>query len=166
MTRSKLMAGRAARAIAAVLLAGAAIPAGAAGTYLLAASATVISKSSCRFSSPNGLMMGFGSIDPSSSVNATASVNMTIVCNGSASTAFYAISSDDGLHSTGPHAPRMRHATNPAAFLPYSLNVPLGGTTPKGISTIVPINGTITPAQFGDAIAGNYADTVTLTIIP
>jgi len=152
-------------ALALAFLAGVALPA-AAGTYALAASATILSKSSCKFSSSNGLVMSFGTIDPSSSVNATASVNLAIVCNGSASVGVYVISSNNGLHSGGTGGLRLRHLTNPTAFLPYSLNVPLPGSAPKGVTRIVAINGTITPASFGNAIAGSYSDVVTLNITP
>jgi len=154
------------RALALAFLAAAAMPVAAAGTYALAASATILSKSSCKFSSPNGFVMGFGTIDPSSSVNATASVNLSIVCNGSALLAFYVITSDNGLHSGGTGGLRLRHVTNPTAFMPYSLNVPLPGSAPKGVTRTVAINGTITPAGFGNAIAGSYSDTVTLNITP
>ena len=153
-------------ALALAFLAGAAMPAAAAGTYALAASATILSKSSCKFSSSNGLVMSFGTIDPSSSVNATASVNLAIVCDGSASVGVYVISRDNGLHSGGTGGLRLRHVTNPTAFLPYSLNVPLPGSAPKGVTRIVAINSTITPANFGNAIAGSYSDVVTLNITP
>lgn len=154
------------RALALAFVVGAAMPAAAAGTYALAANATILSKSSCKFSSSNGLVMSFGTINPSSSVNATASVNLAIVCTGSANTAFYGISRDNGLHSGGTGGLRLRHVINPTAFLPYSLNVPFSGTAPKGITQIVAINGTITPANFGNAIAGSYSDVVTLNITP
>ncbi|HET7401490.1 MAG TPA: spore coat protein U domain-containing protein [Usitatibacter sp.] len=153
-------------ALALAFLAGAAMPAAAAGTYALAANATILSKSSCKFNSQNGLVMSFGTINPSASVNATASVNLDIVCTGSAALAVYAISRDNGQHSGGTGGLRLRHLTNPTAFLPYSLNVPLSGTAPKGINRIVAINGTITPANFGNAIAGFYSDVVTLDITP
>jgi spore coat protein U-like protein len=149
-----------------VVLAGTMAPAMAADTFAVAARAVVISKSSCRFSSSNGLVIAFGTIDPSSSVDALASVNLVLICNGSANTASYAIASDNGVNATGPGGLRLRHVTNPAAVLPYSLSAPPGGTVQKGVATTVAINGTITPANYANAPAGAYADTVTLTISP
>ena len=89
-----------------------------------------------------------------------------IRCQGSAATASYAITADNGLYGTGPGQPRMRHAVTPTEFLPYTLNTPLTGTAPKNVDTNVVITGTITPAQFQNALAGNFSDTIVLTLLP
>jgi spore coat protein U-like protein len=138
----------------------------AAGGYTLAIGATVLSKSNCKFTSAAGSTLAFGGIDPSGAANATASTNLVINCAGSAATAAYSISSDDGLWSTGPAQPRLRHAITPTAFLAYTLNTPMGGTTPKNLATTITITGTITAASYQNALGGAYADTVVLTLSP
>lgn len=154
----------------AAALAGALALAGAtcapAATFGLAVGATVLSASNCKFRTAAGSVLAFGNIDPSSATNRTATVNLTIRCNGSAATASYALTADDGLYGVGPGQPRMRHAVTATEFLPFTLDTPITGTTPKGVDTVLAITGTITPAQFQNAPAGNYADTVVLTLSP
>lgn len=137
-----------------------------AGSFALAVGATVLSKNVCKFSTAAGSVLAFGAINPSGAANATATIPLTFSCSGSNATASWSISSNDGQFATGPGAPRMRHATVLTAFLPYTLNAPLSGTTPKNTATTVNITGTITPAQYGNAIAGSYSDTVVLTLAP
>jgi spore coat protein U-like protein len=154
------------RALAAAVALAAAGPVHAAVTYALAASATVISKSSCKINTAAGSVLAFGNINPSSALSATASVALTLTCSGSAPTAVYSLGSNGGLFSTGPNAPRMRHATVATAFLPYTLNLPASGSTPKGTATTFTVIGTITPADFGNAVSGAYSDTVILSLTP
>lgn len=144
------------------------VPSGgiAAGGYTLAIGATVLSKSNCKFTTAAGSTLAFGAIDPSGAVNATASTNLVINCVGSAATAAYSIISNDGLYSTGPAQPRLRHTVTTTAFMSYALNTPVSGTTPKNTATTVTITGTITPANYQNALAGSYADTVVLTLSP
>jgi hypothetical protein len=155
-----------ARGLAAALCLALPLGAGAADTFSLAIGATVLSKSNCKFTSAAGSVLAFGNIDPSTGTNATASATLTINCTGSAATAAYSIASDDGLYSTGPGAPRVRHTVTTTAFMAYTLNTPLSGTTSKNTATPVTITGTITPANFQNALAGAYADTVVLTLSP
>jgi len=138
----------------------------AAAPFGLAVGAVVLSASNCKFRSGAGSVLPFGAINPASLTNATASVTLVIRCQGSAATASYAVTANDGLYGTGPGQPRMRHAVTPTEFLPYTLNTPLSGTTPKGADTNVVITGTITPAQFQNALAGAFSDTVVLTLLP
>ena len=61
----------------------------------------------------------------------------------------------------------MRHAVTTTAFLGYSVGYsPQTATIPKNTDQTIMITGTITAAQYGNAIAGSFADTVTLTISP
>lgn len=156
---------RAWAAAASLLLLPAALPAGAA-TGTLTVGATILSASNCRFQAGSGTLLDFGAINPSSGSNATASVTLVIKCTGSAATATYNISAGNGLYNTGPAQRRMRHATTLTEFLPYSLNDPLSATIPKNVVTNVVLSGTITPAQFGNALAGAFADSVVLTLLP
>ena len=137
-----------------------------AATYGLTVGATVLSASNCKFRTAAGSVLAFGNIDPSSGVNRVASVNLTIRCGGSAATASWALTSNDGLYGVGPGQPRMRHAVTPTEYLPFALNTPISGTAPKNVDTVLTITGTITPAQFQNALAGAYADTVVLTLSP
>lgn len=132
----------------------------------LSVSAVVLSASNCKFRPGSGTLLDFGTIDPSSASNKTGSVTMVVRCQGSADPATFIVTAGDGLYSTGPALPRMRHTVNVVEFLPYTLNTPISGTIPKGVDTNVVITGTTTPAQFQNAIAGTFADTVVLTLSP
>ena len=157
---------RASRLVAAAAVALSSAGAIAADTYSLAIGATVLSKSNCKFSTAAGATLAFGAIDPSGSTNATASTSLTFSCAGSAATAAYSISSDDGLYASGPAQPRLRHTVTTTQFMAYTLNTPLSGTTPKNTATTVTITGTITPANYQNALLGNYSDTIVLTLSP
>jgi spore coat protein U-like protein len=136
----------------------------AANTIPAGVSATVLSKSNCKF--PVGsLVLAFGAVDPAGSANAAASSSTTFTCAGSAPTATFLITQDGGLYVSAGN--RMQHATLPGVFLPYTLNLtPTSGTAPKNIAQTLTITGSITATDYQQAIAGNYTDTVTLTISP
>ncbi len=136
----------------------------AANTVSMAVTATVLSKSSCKF--PNGaIALAFGAVDPSGSSNAVASTSATFSCAGSTASATFLITQDGGLHNASGN--RLQHATVLGAFLPYTLSLtPSTGTVPKNVIQTLTIAGAITPVDYRQAIAGNYADTVTLTIAP
>jgi spore coat protein U-like protein len=162
LTRSRL-AGKA--ALAAALLATG-VPLHAADSGTLAVSAVVLSRNSCRFVTTSWAI-DFGTIDPSSGANATASVSASFVCRGSSASATYSIVADDGLYSPGAGSRRMRHGTATTQYMAYSLALtPASATVPKNTTQSVTMTGTITPAQFGDAIAGSYSDTVGITLSP
>ncbi|HEX9391916.1 MAG TPA: spore coat protein U domain-containing protein [Usitatibacteraceae bacterium] len=136
----------------------------AADTAAMGVSATVLSKSNCKF--PNGsIALAFGAIDPSSSSSAIASTSTTFTCGGTAATATFLITQNGGLNNAGGN--RLQHATVPSAFLPYLLTMtPTTGAVAKSTAQTVTITGTIAPADFKQAVAGNYADIVILTIAP
>ncbi len=140
----------------------------AAGSHTLSIGATVVSAGNCRFDTPGPTALAFGGIDPSSVTAATVSANIPYRCNGGGAipNITWAISSDDGLYETGAGANRMRHAVNLTQFLPYSLNTPASSTVPKNSNQVFTVIATIQPADFQNAIAGAYADTVVLTIAP
>ena len=130
-------------------------------------SATVLSTSNCRFNAPATATLAFGTIDPSGIANATATSSLVVRCGGSAANATFAITDDSGLYKTGPGGYRMRHAVTTSAFLGYSVGYsPQTATIPKNTDQTITVTGTITAAQYGNAIAGSFADTVTLTISP
>ena len=149
-----------------LILPGAAFSAGSASATM-AVSATVLSTSNCRFSAPATATLAFGTIDPSGVANVTATASVVLRCGGSAANATFAITDDSGLYETGPGAYRMQHAVTTTAYLGYSVGYsPQTATIPKNTNQTIAITGTITAAQYGNAIAGNFADTVTLTVSP
>jgi spore coat protein U-like protein len=153
-------------ALAAVLACSWTAPAAFAATGTVTISAVVLSASNCKFRPGSGTLLDFGAIDPSSLTNKTANVTLVIRCQGSADPASFVITAGDGNYSTGPGQPRMRHTVNAAEYLGYSLNTPISGTIPKGVDSNVVVTGTVTPAQFQNALAGSFNDTVQLTLSP
>lgn len=136
------------------------------GTAAVSVGATVLSKSNCKFDSKTATL-GFGSLDPGSSVDATVSVPIGFVCRGSASLATFAIAGNGGLYETGLGNSRMRHATVLTEFLPYSLVLnPSSGTVPKNAPQTLTISGTVRGIDYQNANAGNYSDTVIISINP
>lgn len=78
----------------------------------------------------------------------------------------WTITDDDGLHeAAGSH--RMQHATSLTDYIPYSFTYTTTGTGSGRNTTInMDIAGQVAAADYLDALGGNYADTVTLTINP
>lgn len=143
--------------------------AAAAGNAIMNVSATILSKSNCSFKTA-AANIPFGVLNPLSPVNVTASASAIFTCKGSAPVVIYSITQDSGLYSTGPGWNRMRHATDPSAYLPYSLVIaPDTGSFPRETppkNHTVTVTGTVLGTSYQTALAGNYADTVTLTINP
>ena len=136
----------------------------AAGTTSVAVSATILSKSKCKFVT-NSATLNFGAIDPSSAVNAAASATVQFVCNGSANPASYSISQNGGLYNSGGRN-RMIN-TDGIHYLPYSISLsPASGTVPKSVNENLTVSGAVAVADFQSAQYGSYSDTVTLTITP
>lgn len=150
-------------AVAAWLLA----PGAQAETTGLTVGALVVSKSNCRFNTTN-LVLDFGAINPASSTTATATVNGSVSCNGGqASTVTLGFTLGAGSYDTSPGNRRMRHATTLTEFLPYSLAVtPASATINKNGTLAFTVNGAILASQFQNVMAGNYTDTVTITVSP
>jgi hypothetical protein len=138
----------------------------AANTSAIAISVAVLTKNACSFNTGSQTAtLGFPAIDPSSSSNVTASVNLSIRCTGSGNPVVYSIASNDGLHKLGPGQPQMAD-TGAAHLLAYTLNTPLSGSVPKNTDSNVTITGTITRAQFANAVPASYTDSVVLTVSP
>lgn len=137
-------------------------------TATVAVAATVLSNSNCRFSPPNATAaLAFGSLDPLNPADVTVTTSMVIRCGGSAPNATYLITDDDGIHESGPGAQRMQHASVLTEFLPYSFSyAPANATIARNTDTSITVTGTVTGASYQNALAGSYADTVTLTINP
>jgi spore coat protein U-like protein len=120
----------------------------------------------CKFGVGGGLggtniaTLAFGSLDPSSTADANATVNYQYWCTkGSVA----ATSADNGLNYSGS-----RRMTNGVDFIPYSFNLTNHTQTGagKGNPLTATISGTILNADYINVSAGSYLDTVALTITP
>lgn len=117
----------------------------------------------CKFLSPTSTL-AFGDLDPSSGSDASASTTVQFWCTKNAN---YTITDDDGLYESGADQNRMKHETLDE-YIPYSFSyTPTSGQGQGRTSPIdLSISGTVSFADYQDAAAGNYSDTVTLTITP
>ena len=152
-----------------LVLVGLAPQAALAGVYAnpINVSLTILSKSNCQFNNPATATLNFGTLNPLSPADVSVSTTVSFVCRGSSSVATYSVSDDDGLHESGPGLPRMQHTTTPTTFLPYLLTLsPTTGSAPKNVDQILTVTGTILGTDYQSAIAGNYSDTVTISIQP
>jgi spore coat protein U-like protein len=140
-----------------------------AGSNTLSLSTNVIG--TCKVTTPP-VVLDFGTIDPSGGSNVTALTTFAMKCTkGTLSTA---ASDNGGLNFSGTK--RMKHSVTATAFLPYAIAYSGAvGFTGQGFGAAalaqpVTISGTVTPAQFQNALvttAGQvYSDTVTITVNP
>jgi hypothetical protein len=61
----------------------------------------------------------------------------------------------------------MRHATVTTEYLPYTLALsPSSGTVPKNTNRTLTITGMVKGDDYKGAYAGNFSDTVVITIAP
>lgn len=131
----------------------------AADTASVAVSATV--SGNCKFNSGGAVSF---TLDPSATADAAGTVTQPAFwCTKGSS---FTLSDDDGANESGVGAQRMKHATL-AEYIPYSFAYTTSGTgTGKGTPITLDISSTVVNANFVNASAGAYADTVTLTINP
>jgi spore coat protein U-like protein len=114
---------------------------------------------SCNFSKRTSTI-DFGNLDPFSSTDQTATVTITISCQGSPQ---WFLDSNNGIYFNGTTA-RMRHETKLNEYLPYTLTFyPTRGTKHE---TTITGSGIILNSSHINAYAGTYSDSVTLTINP
>ena len=132
----------------------------AADTATVAVTANVVG--TCKFSS--GGTLAFGGLDPSvaSNVNANASPQPVFWCTKGSS---YTISDNKGLNGGGTTF-QMKHASL-ADLIPYTFTyTTTGAGTGPGTPITMNIAGTVLGTDYANKSAGNYADTVTLSITP
>jgi spore coat protein U-like protein len=117
----------------------------------------------CKFHTASA-ELDFGSLDPTAARDARAVAALTFKCTKSS---VWTVSDDGGLHDAPAGSPRMKH-TALAAFLPYRLTYTNATGTSRGanVTETLTVDGLIRGGDFATAPAGNYADTVTLTINP
>lgn len=130
-------------------------------TANIAVTANVVG--TCRFLS--GATLDFGALDPSSNSDVNASTSTTFWCTRNVS---YSITDDDGLYESGSNANRMQHSSITTEYIPYSFSYSPALGTGNGPTTPITltISGTVTFANYQNAAAGDYADTVVLSITP
>ncbi len=138
----------------------------AANTSTVSVSATVVSKSNCKFRSATAAL-NFGILDPSNPVNKSVNTSINFRCAGSAPIATFFITDDDGLYETGLDANRMRHTTINTEYIPYTFTLnPTSGTVPKNTDQTLSISGTVNGTDYQNAATGTYSDTVVITLTP
>jgi len=110
----------------------------------------------CRFSSGTSTL-NFGTLDQSSGGDATATGSTQFWCTRNTN---YTVSANNGLYFDTSR--RMRHSTETTEYIPYNLTfTPTTGTGAGKTSPVtLSLSGTITNANYVNAIVGNYADTV------
>lgn len=141
-----------AKAAAIVVLASFAGSVAAAGNQTINVSATV--QKVCKFVPGAALAMTFAAIDPSTTGDKTASVDVPFKCtNGTADTTITRTSGGTSLVNGGDS-------------MTYAITI---GAIPNGAgfaaaATNVTVTGTIADTQYRDAKALTYTDTVVLTI--
>ncbi len=134
-------------------------------TGTLAVTATVLSKSQCKFDTKTSTL-NFGALDPAVATDVNATTSVDYVCRGSAPVAAFLFTDDNGQNPSGPGARRMRHATA-AEFLPYVFAFsPASGTIPKNAPGTLTISGTVRWTDFRGSTAGAYTDSVVVSILP
>lgn len=132
----------------------------------LTVTATVVSKSQCKFRSNNSTL-NFGNLDLANPTDHAVTTSITFRCVGSAHEATFFITDDDGLYETGPDANRMRHTMIGTEYLSYRLTLnPTSGTIPKNTDQTLTLTGTVKGVDYQDILVGNYSDTVVISIAP
>lgn len=150
-----------------MLLVGRASIAQAGGTANLTVSATIPSWGFCAFRN-NSYTLDFGTLDASIPADASSQTDVQFRCLGWRNVTYY-ISHDNGLYSSGPGALRMKHQTR-NSYLPYALSLSQNSGTiqTRFVSSwqTLQVNGTVLGSDYQSAYAGQYSDTVVLTIVP
>jgi spore coat protein U-like protein len=133
--------------------------AAASDTTTVSVSANVVG--TCKF--VTGGTMEFGELDPADGADVNAAVTQpTFWCTKGAS---YTIDDDQGLNKLGDLY-RMKHSGGDE-YIPYTFTYNTTGTgAGPTISILMNITGQIAGSDYQNASAGDYSDTVTLTITP
>jgi spore coat protein U-like protein len=152
-------------ALALSLAAAAPLPSHA-DTASMSVSATVLSRSNCRFTTA-ALVLDFGTLDPVSTADITKTATSSFKCSGSAAVATFSLALGDGQHATGAGMRRMRHTLAASEYLPYSASIsPQSGSVGKNVLQAFTVTGTVQAMHFQNARAGDYLDTVVITVLP
>ena len=132
--------------------------ASAAGVVALAVLASNPARSqTCTFNANPPGSVNFGSINPALATPATFSARLDFNCLLGA----IALVSVSGQNDSGPAAHRLKHATQvPARYIPYAVST----VVVPGVR--ITITGQIASADYQNAYAGSYTDTLTVLLLP
>jgi spore coat protein U-like protein len=129
------------------------------GTATLTVQATVAGN--CKFNTASATM-NFGTLDPANATDASGAASLQFWCTKSAT---YSITDDGGANKSGTQR-RMKDAgTN---YVNYSIGAYTATGTGNGKGSPITLNltGAVLNADYVNAAAGAYSDTVTFTITP
>ena len=117
----------------------------------------------CKFNSATSTL-AFGALDPSSGAPASATASPTFWCTKNAT---YSVSDDDGLYEVAAGSQSMKHASL-NEYVPYTFTYNPTTGTGQGRTTNITLNvsGTVAFADYQNASAGDYGDTVVISITP
>ena len=110
----------------------------------------------CSWNPNNPNSVSFGTVDPTANTIYTFSITINYKCTGNAVETF----TITGLSDAGPGVYRLQNATQPGQYMAYSLVL----TDVPG--TKLTITGQLFPANYRDAYAGSYSDTLSVLILP
>ena len=132
---------------------------------LLACTSAQAVNGNCEFRVVGTMSMSFGTIDPSSTTAAIATITPGQVAQiGSCRNVTMSVTADQGRNFSGSR--RLALGAG-AAFIPYSLTLPANRPGPGNNNWVdLEITGTIAPADFQNAPAGVYSDSVVITVSP
>lgn len=145
-----------AKAVALVAIVSASGLAAAADSTTLAVSATILG--TCKFSALS-TPLAFGTVDPSLTADKVVTANVLYKCTKN--TTSLGITGTAGAHSMTDGA---THTLSYTLGIASDTSVGLGFGTGNDLTAVV--TGTITAAQYQNAWAGAYTDSVTLNITP
>lgn len=137
-----------------------------AGAQSMAVTAFVVSKSNCKIDTAN-LLLAFGNINQASTTTATASVNGVVSCKGGKDpTVAVALTLGTGNHAAGGWR-RMLHGTVASEYMRYGVSIsPATAIINKNSSLTFTVTGTVLAPDYQDVMAGNYSDTVIISVAP
>ncbi|HBO68674.1 MAG TPA: hypothetical protein DD658_00330 [Deltaproteobacteria bacterium] len=119
----------------------------------------------CKFSAPKTSTLNFGALDPSVGGNVSVTTTTLFWCTKGVATLPF--TSDQGLNFSGGKNQMLDSASGDV--IPYtidSLNPDGAANAGPGTPRTLTIAGTVLATDYTSKSAGNYADTVTLTITP
>ncbi len=151
-------------ALALIFLSVAAVGHAAGAREFVEVAAVIKAVSTCSISTRDA-ELDFGLLDPGSPKDVSADAFMTLACDGNDGEVYFTIDQDGGLY--GASAGRMRHKSVSTEYLPYRLDLsPRTVAASKGTAQTLRISGVLSGEDYRLVYAGDYEDTVRVTITP
>lgn len=111
---------------------------------------------SCSYNPNQPSTASFGTIDPTLAAPRAFSITLNYKCTGGVSAVF----TITGANDSGPGVYRLKNETQPTQFMTYSI------TTSNDPGTKITLNGLLVAADYRNAWVGNYADTLSVLVLP